>query len=177
MNEYVLVKVSISGNELANYSFDSLPISIGRVPECQVVLDNPGISRLHANIERDGEALCLVDKSSGNGTCVNGKQIEAASVSGEDIVRIGKFTLNIRSSAVPGITDSPKMASTFIGQEEHEDRTIALSAEDRKKVLMQANALRAQKKPKKRPHPKYLPWIAVFAAGFGVGFLLSRLVG
>ena len=176
MQNYVLIKVTIGGKELASYSFDNLPISIGRVPECQVVLDNPGISRLHANIECEGEQLKLVDMSSGNGTFVNGKSIESAFITGADTIRIGKFTLNIRTSAIAGKTELPDVSNALSGQEEYEDKTIALSAEDRRKVLMQASALSANKKLTKSK-PNYLPWLAVFAVGLGLGYVLSKLVG
>ena len=48
-------------------------ISVGRTGNCDIVLRDPSVSKLHAHfrVERDGE-LVLVDQRSSNGTMING---------------------------------------------------------------------------------------------------------
>ena len=47
-------------------------VTIGRLPECAVVLDDPNVSRRHAQVRREGDAVFVVDLGSTNGTRVNG---------------------------------------------------------------------------------------------------------
>ena len=51
-------------------------ISFGRLPDCTVTLNDPNVSRHHAEI-RPGAAIMLVDLGSTNGTLVNGVRIDA----------------------------------------------------------------------------------------------------
>lgn len=49
-------------------------VSFGRLPDCTVTLNDPNVSRHHAEI-RPGAAIVLVDLGSTNGTLVNGVRI------------------------------------------------------------------------------------------------------
>lgn len=49
--------------------------TIGRSPQCDVVIDSKAISRLHARIERNGPRYLLHDAHSANGTFVNGRRL------------------------------------------------------------------------------------------------------
>ncbi len=51
------------------------PFVIGRLGECQVVLDSNGVSRKHAEIRRSGERYTLVDLNSRNFTFLNGRKV------------------------------------------------------------------------------------------------------
>ena len=51
------------------------PLRIGREADCQIVLNDPRVSRLHAVVSVQGNALTVQDHNSSNGTFVNGKQI------------------------------------------------------------------------------------------------------
>jgi FHA domain-containing protein len=62
------------------------PVSIGRLPECDVVLSDPNVSRRHAEVRRRGNDFVVVDLGSTNGTKVNGAGIrERRLVDGDDI--------------------------------------------------------------------------------------------
>ena len=50
---------------------------IGRGSENDVVLDDPRVSRTHANLWREGGSTWLADAGSSNGTTVNGYPVEA----------------------------------------------------------------------------------------------------
>lgn len=49
--------------------------TLGRSPECQVVVPRRIVSRLHARIERDGPRYMIHDAGSANGTFVNQRRI------------------------------------------------------------------------------------------------------
>jgi ABC-type multidrug transport system ATPase subunit/ABC-type multidrug transport system permease subunit len=69
-------------------------ITIGRFG-CDITLDNPQVSRFHAQIDRtpDGQAW-LRDVGSSNGTFVNGQRIASAyQLKAGDLIQIGAFKL------------------------------------------------------------------------------------
>ena len=47
-------------------------VDIGRLPECGIVLNDPNVSRRHAEVRRRGSDVVVVDLGSTNGTRVNG---------------------------------------------------------------------------------------------------------
>lgn len=48
------------------------PIIIGRLPECDIPVTDPNVSRKHAEVRRHGNEYVVVDLGSTNGTRVNG---------------------------------------------------------------------------------------------------------
>ncbi|NJN15766.1 MAG: FHA domain-containing protein [Oscillochloris sp.] len=69
-------------------------ITIGRVG-CDVVLDNPQVSRFHAQIDRaPGGGAILRDAGSTNGSFVNGQRISAPQqLNAGDVIQVGPFKL------------------------------------------------------------------------------------
>ncbi|HEY6079059.1 MAG TPA: ATP-binding protein, partial [Polyangiaceae bacterium] len=64
--------------------------TVGRSPEASVMIDDPGVSRLHARIRRcDAGGFEVEDLSSKNGTFVNGARVEHALASLGDKIRVG----------------------------------------------------------------------------------------
>jgi hypothetical protein len=66
---------------------------IGRSPECAVFLDDVTVSRRHAELLREGDTFTIRDLGSLNGTYVNRKRIESATLEDDDEVQIGKYRL------------------------------------------------------------------------------------
>lgn len=65
-------------------------IRIGREPEeCEVVISDPRISRLHAEVLRDGVRVLLVDRNSSNGTWVGGERVAHHELRDGDIINFG----------------------------------------------------------------------------------------
>ena len=66
---------------------------IGRSPDCEIFLDDVTVSRNHAVlIERNGTYV-VEDQGSLNGTFVNRKRIESATLHEGDEVQIGKYRM------------------------------------------------------------------------------------
>ena len=93
MQKHLLVTVTLRERVLQQYSFQQASVKIGRHRACDVVIDNPAISRVHAEIVADGDTFTLHDKGSSNGTQVNGVTAAASPLKDGDVVTIGKFTL------------------------------------------------------------------------------------
>jgi pSer/pThr/pTyr-binding forkhead associated (FHA) protein len=49
--------------------------AIGRAPECDLRLDEPGMSRMHARLVPTDDGLLLEDLGSTNGSFINGKRV------------------------------------------------------------------------------------------------------
>lgn len=67
-------------------------VTIGR-SGCEVLLDDPEISRRHAQIRIDGAKATLVDLGSTNGTFVNDERIERATIENRSKFRVGGHEL------------------------------------------------------------------------------------
>ena len=68
-------------------------ITIGRAG-CDIVLDNPQVSRFHAQIDQSTTGPLLRDAGSTNGTFVNGQRLKGAhKLNTGDIIQIGAFKL------------------------------------------------------------------------------------
>jgi len=72
-------------------------VSIGRGTENDVVLNDSGVSRAHARIERRGAFWVLLDRGSANGTQLNGTPLAAlAQLREADRIRLGTVTFEFR---------------------------------------------------------------------------------
>jgi len=68
--------------------------SIGRHPDCSIVIDEPFLSSLHATIESRNKAWYVTDHESTNGTFVNGRMIKGtAYIEADDVVQFGRIKL------------------------------------------------------------------------------------
>jgi len=73
-------------------------ISIGRTQDNDIVLDNRGVSRKHAQIEFNPNGTVIIDNESLNGTFVNNRRINEEFLEDNDQVTIGKFNLTYRQN-------------------------------------------------------------------------------
>lgn len=71
---------------------------IGRDPQCDVWLDDEGVSRRHARIRLSGGEATLEDLQSTNGTFVGRRRVASAvALSDKDVVKVGTVTLEFRA--------------------------------------------------------------------------------
>jgi len=75
------------------YTFTEGEVTIGRSPDCQIVLKDFGISRTHAKLIADEEGVRIQDLKSKNGTQVNGVPVVEAPLKDGDRILLGKFQL------------------------------------------------------------------------------------
>jgi Protein of unknown function (DUF3662)/FHA domain len=71
--------------------------TIGRLPECDIVVDDVGASRQHAEVRRTDDGFVLADLGSTNGTLVNGTPIREHLLEDGDRITIGETILEFRS--------------------------------------------------------------------------------
>src|SRR5262245_46803744 len=87
------IRVSLKGRPIRVHSFAKDVVTIGRDPDADVFLDNPGVSRNHAKIEKTSSGFVVEDLGSANGTYVNDEPIQRRTISNDEVLRIGKFSL------------------------------------------------------------------------------------
>lgn len=72
---------------------DGVSMTIGRLPDNSVHIDNLAVSGHHARIVWETDHFVLEDNNSLNGTFVNNRRINRAALKDGDLVLIGKHTL------------------------------------------------------------------------------------
>ncbi len=76
------------------YALSGDSMVVGRGSTADIRLDDPNISRAHAEFRRDGDRWTIADLGSTNGTSVNGQQLAApAHLADGDSVELGGATL------------------------------------------------------------------------------------
>lgn len=167
------IRVSLKGRPIRSYAFTKDVVTVGRDPEADVFLDNPGISREHLRIEKTPEGYCAEDLGSANGTYLNDELVQRRLLSHEDVLCIGKFSLWIsleedrRNSAPEGV------ASTTTHQ-----GTTVLSMADLQALMAKIKETEpvaaVEAPPVSRPHASSKgAWIAGLIAVFTLGLILG----
>jgi hypothetical protein len=67
---------------------------VGRSRDCDLVLDDPNVSRHHAELRREGDGWLVADLGSTNGIKVNGSRVESAALQPGDRVTFGLIDLS-----------------------------------------------------------------------------------
>ncbi|MGE0708582.1 MAG: protein kinase [Planctomycetota bacterium] len=91
------VRLSSRGVTLGVYELDQDVVTIGRSPQSTISIDNPIVSRRHAELRRRRGELFLAALSSTNATALRGKQVsgEHALAPGDVVVLSDKFHLEV----------------------------------------------------------------------------------
>ncbi|MFA5584013.1 MAG: FHA domain-containing protein, partial [Bacteriovoracaceae bacterium] len=156
------------------YQIDTDEVFIGRDPnKCQIILNDPEVSSVHAVLRKNGNEITLEDLNSSNGTLLHGERINKAHILTGDEFLIGSttFTLNIKSDLLEAEADRlmPVESGQVIETEEYEEEEVDLeegdldfdgSEEPEEKSLIK----RIWKNPQKRKKAIYV--IAGLALGY-----------
>jgi adenylate cyclase len=86
------------GEAPQTYEFESGEVTIGRSPECQIVLRDFGISRTHARVVADPDGVRVVDLGSKNGTQVDGVLVKEATLKDGARITLGKFQITFNEA-------------------------------------------------------------------------------
>jgi pSer/pThr/pTyr-binding forkhead associated (FHA) protein len=85
--------VRLKNRPLKNYTMTGAEISIGRLPQNDIVIDNLSVSRRHLVISKTQDRYILRDCESKNGTYLNDQPVTEAALSDGDIITIGKYQI------------------------------------------------------------------------------------
>ncbi len=78
------------------WALDAERSVIGRLSGSEIEIQDPGASRRHAEIRRDGEEYLVVDLGSTNGTLLNDAPVSEAALEDGDRITIGRTVLEFR---------------------------------------------------------------------------------
>jgi Protein of unknown function (DUF3662)/FHA domain len=73
-------------------------VSIGRAPDCTIVLGDPNVSRRHAEIRPAGDGFVVVDLASTNGSRVNNVRITERALVDGDTLQFGNTVFHFEAS-------------------------------------------------------------------------------
>jgi len=117
------------------------PVTIGRLLNNTVAIDNPAVSGQHARLVVEGGQYILEDLNSRNGTFVNNQPINRHMLREGDVVAIGKHTLAFHmvgkgeaAEAAPGAVSAPAAAVQDFGG------TVYLDTKAQKELLTKSAA-------------------------------------
>ncbi len=85
--------LTLDGRQLQQLPIGGQPVTIGRLPDNLVVINNPAVSGRHARVFRDGDTCVVEDLQSTNGTFVNDKPIARHVLRDCDVVQVGHHVL------------------------------------------------------------------------------------
>lgn len=103
-----------------------LPYLIGRAPSCDLVLDNPQVSRAHAVLEQAGDAIQIRDLGGTNGTYVNGQRVENCVLGNGDEIKVGACAIRFLSSGGDAISDAEALRLVTAAGKLPEDELVKL---------------------------------------------------
>lgn len=98
-----------SGIEVLQVPLEGTRFTIGRSDSASLMLNDEGLSRVHASIHRDGDRIWVLDEGSTNGTYVNGSMVPATGtpLHDGDEVSLGNQT-TIMLSLMPDMVVAPE---------------------------------------------------------------------
>jgi predicted component of type VI protein secretion system len=190
--EHVLsLRLALMGRPVRSYVFGKPVIQVGRDPEADVFIDNPGVSREHLRLELNPEGEYeVVDLGSANGTLLNDMPVKVKiPLRTGDTVRMGKYTMTVSYE----LDRRESRASDSAPKADAENHTMVLSREELSRlherqlkaevqppdppaVVARAMAAEAASSPIMRSFTSRVVVKARITAGV-VGFLLGAAVG
>jgi Protein of unknown function (DUF3662)/FHA domain len=84
------------GQPVRVYPLNAPELSIGRSDQSDIALSDPGVSRNHARILREGDDFIVEDLRSTNGTDVNGQPVRRRRLADGDVIKLASSTLQFR---------------------------------------------------------------------------------
>ena len=174
------IKISLKGRLLKTLRFSGDEITIGRDPDADICLDNPGVSRQHCRLVRGSNGFSIQDLDSANGTYVNDSSVRRCEVRNQDVVRVGKFSLWLET--VDDRRNLDEMAGA--GMPVVEGTTVLQTAQ-LERMLQSAQKAEAEGAPVAQAKPMLNPSVhvskvrsslPVAIVSFGVGVLVGVIV-
>ncbi len=114
---------------------DGSSITIGRLPDNGVHIDNLAVSGHHARIVWEGDHFALEDNNSLNGTFVNNRRINRCALKHGDVILIGKHTISYWDEARRGTGEHAHMEATQAAPMPNIEATMVLDTRKAKEMI------------------------------------------
>ena len=94
--------MSLNGTVLGNYFLEKERFVIGRRANCDIQINDQGVSKEHAVILSVGNDQILEDLGSTNGTQINGQGTKRQILQNGDVIEVGRYRLKyVNQKAIP----------------------------------------------------------------------------
>jgi len=107
------------------------PLVVGRGEECDVSVNHPSVSRVHAEIQPLGDGRYeIVDRESANGVRVNGVELPRTLMDARDVIELGDVILKFIPAGdiyVPGADESQQASALTLGSAGISQPALAVS--------------------------------------------------
>lgn len=108
-----MITVHQDGKRVLSRVFSEGPITLGRLPSCDLVLDYPHFSRTHCQILEDGGTFYVIDLGSRHGFTVGGERVAQAAIN--DVLKIEiesvRIDLQLVQSSRPSLGTQENIAT------------------------------------------------------------------
>lgn len=111
------VTVMFGSSTEAEHNLDKPEMRVGRAMDCDIVVDNLGVSRHHCTIIKEGNGFAVLDAGSNNGTFVGGQKITKHTLKAGDRIILGKHSLVFDPNGSASNSGSRKKAAGGMGGE------------------------------------------------------------
>lgn len=102
------LQISLPDGSKASYELTEDSVTVGRLPDNSIQIDDVSVSSHHAQLAVDDGEYYLTDLGSTNGTKVNGKPHMEGRLADGDAVRFGKIDALYRSAAASDAMPMPE---------------------------------------------------------------------
>ena len=96
MSQPPKLTVKLKNRPLKTYTFTGNDLTIGRLPDNDIVIDNLSVSRKHAVIHARKSGYYIKDLGSKNHTYLNGQKIDNSELTTGDVITIGKYNISFK---------------------------------------------------------------------------------
>lgn len=180
--EHVLsLRLALMGRPVRTFVFGKPVITVGRDPDADIFIDNPGVSREHLRFELNPEGEYeVVDLGSANGTLLNDMPVKVKiPLRSGDTVRLGKYTVTVSYEL-----DRRDSRHSYVPNPETDSSTMVLSRVELNHLLERQHQAEMAPPPEEEEEKQPVAAStsrggvaqAAWTAGF-VGFLLGAAVG
>ena len=175
------------------YSLDKEEFVIGRLPQCDLVINEETISARHAKIIRKEDNFEILDLISTNGTFVNGEKIDKKALRADDKINfdVHEFQfinpVDVARTVVAQSIDVEKLQKTGVHPQDQtipvptQDQTVQLPAQDKTIPILsrepEPGKTPEQEQPGQKTQPSLYKKNGNIFGGLILGLLLAFLFG
>ena len=89
-------EIAVRGTALVYALVEGASVTVGRVAQCEIHIDDQAVSRRHCTLTVRESALVVTDLESANGTFLNEQPVKSATARPGDLIRVGSTVLEYR---------------------------------------------------------------------------------
>ena len=95
------IEVAVRGTALVYALVEGASVTVGRVAQCEIHIDDQSVSRRHCTLAVRDASLVVTDLESANGTFINERPVKSAVARPGDVIRVGLISLLLKEIARP----------------------------------------------------------------------------